>query len=76
MDFNNIKFILNNVRGIKNSEKRMKIFEFLKNKVDSNGMLFLQETKSCEKDKKKRGMVIFNEYYSLRMEQENLVELL
>ena len=52
MDFNNIKFILNNVRGIKNSEKRMKIFEFLKNKVDSNGMLFLQETKSCEKDKK------------------------
>ena len=32
----------------------MKIFESLKNKVDSNGMLFLQETKSCEKDKKKK----------------------
>ena len=53
MGFNNIKFISNKVRGIKNSDKRIKIFEYLKNKVVSNGVVFLQETHSCEKDKKK-----------------------
>ena len=53
MGFNNIKFISNNVRAIKNSDKRIKIFEYLKKKVNSNGVLFLQETHSCEKDEKK-----------------------
>ena len=49
---NNIKFIANNVWGMKNSDKRIKIFEYLKNKVDSNRVVFLQEMHSCEKDKK------------------------
>ena len=71
MGFNNIKFISNKVRGIKNSDKRIKIFEYLKNKVDSNGVVFLQETHSCEKDKKKSGMVNLKEHYSFRMEQKN-----
>ena len=53
MGFNNIKFISNNVRAIKNSDKRIKIFEYLKKKVNSNGVLFLQEKHSCEKDEKK-----------------------
>lgn len=49
----NIKFISNNVRGIKNSGKRINTFDQLKNKVGFNGFLFLQQTNSCEKDKKK-----------------------
>ena len=53
MGCNNIQFISNNVQGIKNWDKRIKIFENLKSKVDSNEVLFLQETHSCEKDEKK-----------------------
>ena len=52
MGCNNIKFILNNISEIKNSDKRIKIFEYLKNKVDFNGVVFLKETHSCLKDKK------------------------
>ena len=43
MGYNNIKFISNNVRGTKISGKWIKILEYLKNKFDSNGVLFLQE---------------------------------
>ena len=53
MGCNNIKFVSNNVRGIKNSDKRIKIFEYLKNNADYNRVLFLQEPNSWEKDKKK-----------------------
>ena len=53
MGCNNIKFISDNFRGIKNSDKRIKIFQYLKNKVDSNGVVFLQEVHFCEKDEKK-----------------------
>ena len=75
MGCNNIKFISHNVRGIKNSDKRIKIFEYLKNKVDSNGVLFLQETHSCEKDKKS-GITILQKHCSFRMKQQILAELL
>ena len=71
MGCNNIKFISNNVRGIKNSDKRIKVFEYLKNKVDSNGMLFFQETHSCEKDEKKWNDNL-KEHYSYRMEKQTL----
>ena len=50
---NNIKFIPSTVWGIKKSSKRVKIFEYLKNKVGSNGVLYLQETHSREKDENK-----------------------
>ena len=53
MGCNNIKFISNNAQWIKNSDKRIKILEYLKNKVDSNRVLFFQETHSYEKDEKK-----------------------
>ena len=53
MGCNKLKSILNNIREIKNSDKRIKIFEYLKNKADSNGVVFLQETHSCEKEGKK-----------------------
>ena len=53
MGCNKLKFILDNIREIKNSDKRIKMFEYLKNKADSNGVVFLQETHSCEKEEKK-----------------------
>ena len=36
-------FISNNVKGIRSSEKRLKIFEYLKNNIRHNGFVFLQE---------------------------------
>ena len=52
MGCTNIQFISNNVQVIKNSDKRIDIFEYLKNKVNSRGVLFLQKTNSYEKDEK------------------------
>ena len=49
----NYNFILNNVKGIKASEKRLKLFEYLKNNINDNGFIFLQETHSLSKDELK-----------------------
>ena len=46
-------FISNNVKGIRSSEKRLNIFEYLKNKMHHNGIVFLQETHSLTQDEKK-----------------------
>ena len=46
-------FISNNVKGICSSEKRLKIFEYLKNNIHHNGSVFLQETHSLAKDENK-----------------------
>ena len=46
-------FISNNVKGIRSSEKRLKIFEYLKNNIHHNGFVFLQETHSLIQDEKK-----------------------
>ena len=46
------KFISNNVKGIGSSEKRWKIFEYLKNNIRHNGFVFLQETHSLTQDEK------------------------
>ena len=45
-----ITFISNNVNGIQNSVKRIKLFEYLKSYVTGNGFIFLQETHSCIND--------------------------
>ena len=37
-----IKFISDNVRAINNSHTHVKIFDYLENKVDFNGVLFLK----------------------------------
>ena len=37
---------LNN-RGIGDSKKRRKIFDYMKKNASSNGVIFLQETHSC-----------------------------
>ena len=39
-------FIFNNVKGIRSSEKRLKISEYLKNNIHHNRFVFLQETYS------------------------------
>ena len=48
-----LHFISNNVKGLQNSVKRIKIFEYLKKNSGSNGFLLLQETPSSLADKKK-----------------------
>ena len=53
MNSDNLKFISNNVKGIQKSEKRIKIFEYLKNSITPNGFIFLQETHSSVDDEKR-----------------------
>ena len=43
-------FNTNNVKGLQSSKKRLKLIEYLKNKLESNGVLFLQETHSISND--------------------------
>ena len=49
---NNLSFISINVKGLQAVSKRIKIFEYLKNYVTSNGFIFLQEPHSSVKDEK------------------------
>ena len=49
---NNLSFISNNVKGLQAISKRIKISEYLKNYVTSNGFIFLQETHSSVIDEK------------------------
>ena len=49
---NNLSFISNNVKGLQAISKRIKISEYLKNYVTSNGVIFLQKTHSSVKDEK------------------------
>ena len=55
MNGNVITFISNNVEGIQTSQKRVKLFEYLKSYVATNGFVFLQETQSSIRDEKKWG---------------------
>ena len=48
-----LQFILNNVKVLQKSLKRIKIFQYLKNNLGSEGFLFLQETYSSLADDKK-----------------------
>ena len=49
----NINFLSNNVKGISSTNKRIKLFEYLKKYVGPNGFIFLQETHSSINDEKK-----------------------
>ena len=53
MNSDNLKFISNNVKGIQKSEKRINIFDYLKNSIFPNGLIFLQETHSSLDDGKR-----------------------
>ena len=44
-DFN---FLSNNVKGLQSSKKRLKLFQYFKNKISPKGILFLQETHSSK----------------------------
>ena len=41
---NKINFIFNNVKGFQFTTKRLKLIKYFKDKIVSNGFLFLQET--------------------------------
>ena len=49
----NCNFVSNNVKEIKASEKRLKLFENLKNNINDNGFIFLQETHPLSNDELK-----------------------
>ena len=53
MNSDNLTFISNNVKRIQKSEKRIKIFEYLKNSISPNGFIFLQEKHSFVDDEKR-----------------------
>ena len=59
MNSHNLKFISNNVKGIQEPEKGIKIFEYLKNSSSPNGFIFLQETHSSV-DHEKRWCDVLN----------------
>ena len=48
---NKINFISNNVKGFQSTNKRLKLIKYFKDKIVSNGFLFLQETHSTVNDK-------------------------
>ena len=48
-----LQFISNNVKGLQSSLNRIKVFEYQKNNLGSNGFFFLQETHSSLADEKK-----------------------
>ena len=45
----------NNVKGLQSTKKRLKLFNFLKNKIGPKGILFLQETHSSVETKEMDG---------------------
>ena len=50
---NSVSFITNNVKGMQSSKKRLKLMQYFKDKIGSNGVLFLQETHSESKVEQK-----------------------
>ena len=50
---NSVSFITNNVKGMQSSKKRLKLMQSFKDKIGSNGVLFLQETHSDSKVEQK-----------------------
>ena len=50
---NSVSFITNNVKGMQSSKKRLKLTQYFKDKIGSNGVLFLQETHSDQQSRTK-----------------------
>ena len=65
-DFN---FLSNNVKGLRSSKKRLKLFQFFKNKISSKGILFLQETHSWKVTEKNGVMNLIVTYFFLMGKQ-------
>ena len=49
----NFNFLTNNAKGLQSTKKRLKLFNFLKNKICRKGILVSQETHSSVEIKKK-----------------------
>ena len=49
----NFNFLSHNVKGLQSTKKRLKLFNFLKNKVSPKAILFLQKTNSSVETEKK-----------------------
>ena len=65
MDVVNFNFLCNNVKGSKKSKKRLKLFQYFKNKIFPNGILLLQESHSTkEKEIKRKDKLYGNLYFS------------
>ena len=45
---NILNFLSNNFNGLKSSKKRIKMFEYFREKISNNGIIFLQETHSSK----------------------------
>ena len=45
---NKLYFFFNNFKGLQMFKKRLKLFRHFKNKIFTNGILFLQETHSTK----------------------------
>ena len=50
MDAVNFNFLCNNVKGLQTYKKRLKLFNYFKNKIFPNGIIFLQETHSTKEN--------------------------
>ena len=48
LNTSNFNILSNNLKGLKSSKKRLKLFQFFKNKISPKGILFLQETHSSK----------------------------
>ena len=44
----NLPFLSNNVNGLHSSKKRVKMFEYFKDQIVNNGIIFLQKTHISE----------------------------
>ena len=62
-----LSFLLNNVTGIKASEKRLKLFEYFRNLSTFAGFVFLQKTQ-------KNGTMIFKDNCFFNTVKQILVE--
>ena len=50
---NSANSITNNVKGMQPSKKRLKLMQYFKDKIGSNGVVFLQDTYSDSKVEQK-----------------------
>ena len=63
--FDNLNFITNNVKGIQSIKKKLKLIEYFKSKITTQGLLFLHETHSSSDDEQKcRNNFAGNNFFS------------
>ena len=72
MDAINFNFLCNNVKGLQTSKKRLKLFNYFKNKIFPNGIIFLQETHSTKE--KLSGKTNLTVIYTFHMVNQIRVE--